>query len=100
MQTSRTVLQMIRGLTSTAAFKTVAISRNASTQKQNTYHPLFSQKKLREDVWMIEEKYFVSWNRANIFFVRGSTADLLVDTGLLTYLLGVIGLLIHMLYYW
>ena len=91
MQTSRTVLQMIRGLTSTAAFKTVAISRNASTQKQNTYHPLFSQKKLREDVWIIEEKYFVSWNRANIF---------LVDTGLLTYLLCVIGLLIHMLYYW
>ena len=44
-------------------------------------HPLFSRKLLREDVWMIEEKYFVSWNRANIFFIRGSGADLVVDAG-------------------
>jgi hypothetical protein len=36
---------------------------------------------LTPDVWMIEEKYFMSWNRANIFFVRGSSADLIVDTG-------------------
>ena len=44
-------------------------------------HPLFSHTSLRDDVWMIEEKYFISWNRANIFFIKGSNADLLVDTG-------------------
>jgi hypothetical protein len=44
-------------------------------------HPLFNRKSLREDVWIIEEKFFISWNRANVFFIKGSNADLLVDTG-------------------
>jgi hypothetical protein len=56
--------------------KFISIKKTASHP-----HPLFSHKSLREDVWMIEEKYFISWNRANIFFIRGTTADLLVDTG-------------------
>ena len=48
---------------------------------QGQPHPLYSHTSLRDDVWMIEEKYFISWNRANIFFIKGSNADLLVDTG-------------------
>eukprot|EP00095_Tigriopus_kingsejongensis_P006280 maker-scaffold1533_size36968-snap-gene-0.11 protein:Tk06280 transcript:maker-scaffold1533_size36968-snap-gene-0.11-mRNA-1 annotation:"metallo-beta-lactamase domain-containing protein 2" len=36
---------------------------------------------VREDFFWIEEKYFHSWNQANLFFVRGSDRDLLIDTG-------------------
>ena len=45
-------------------------------------HPLFNQWHLAPNVWRIEEKYFDSWNLANIYFVKGTDADLLVDTGI------------------
>lgn len=48
-------------------------------------HPLFSHQLLCQDVWMIEEKYFISWNRANIFYIRGRNKDLLIDTGVGVY---------------
>ncbi len=45
-------------------------------------HPLFNQWQLAPNVWRLEEKYFDSWNLANIYFVKGTDADLLVDTGI------------------
>ena len=45
-------------------------------------HPLFKQCQLAPNVWRLEEKYFDSWNLANMYFVKGTNADLLVDTGI------------------
>jgi glyoxylase-like metal-dependent hydrolase (beta-lactamase superfamily II) len=59
--------------------------RFLSTNYLNNYtqhHPLFKHYQLTQNVWRIEEKYFDSWNLANIFYIRGSTSDLLVDTGI------------------
>jgi len=44
-------------------------------------HPLFDASEIAPDVCLIRERFFVSWNAANIFFVRSSSADLLVDAG-------------------
>ena len=44
-------------------------------------HPLFKYREIRPDVFWIEEKYFDSWNKANIFFIRGKEKNLLIDTG-------------------
>ena len=44
-------------------------------------HPLFHHQQLAHNVWRIEEKYFDSWNLANMYFFKGSEKDLLVDTG-------------------
>ncbi|TRY62838.1 hypothetical protein TCAL_00832 [Tigriopus californicus] len=44
-------------------------------------HPLFHCNEVRPGVFWIEEKYFDSWNRANVFFLVGSDRDLLTDTG-------------------
>ena len=46
-----------------------------------TPHPLFSHKEVDRGIFHIEEKFFDSWNRANIFYVVGSQKDLLIDTG-------------------
>ena len=48
-------------------------------------HPLFKQCQLAPNVWRLEEKYFDSWNLANLYFIRGTTTDLLVDTGIGVY---------------
>ncbi len=45
------------------------------------WHPLFSFAEVAPGVIKIEERFFESWNRANIFYVRGKNADLLIDTG-------------------
>ena len=54
----------------------------ASAQTGST-HPLFRISKIRTrpEIFQIEEKFFDSWNRANIFYIVGKTRDLLVDTG-------------------
>ena len=45
-------------------------------------HPLYRHKEVAAGVWWVEEKYFASsWNLANIYFIKGSEADLLIDTG-------------------
>jgi len=45
-------------------------------------HPLFRTRKVTEDIWAIRERYFESSiNYANLFFFQGTTADLLLDTG-------------------
>jgi len=44
-------------------------------------HPLYDLKCLSEGIYLIRERFFVSWNAANIFFVRGLDGDLLVDSG-------------------
>ena len=45
-------------------------------------HPLYRHKEVAAGVFWIEEKYFASsWNLANIYFIKGSEADLLIDTG-------------------
>ena len=46
-------------------------------------HPLFAHVQLSENVWRIEEKYFDSWNLANMYFIRGTSKDLLIDTGII-----------------
>ena len=51
-----------------------------------TPHPLFSHKEVDRGIFHIEEKFFDSWNRANIFYVVGSQKDLLIDTGKLRHL--------------
>jgi len=50
--------------------------------QRTTKHPLFKFEPVTKDVWRIEEKYFDSWNLANMYFVRGSQSDLLIDTGI------------------
>jgi len=45
-------------------------------------HPLFRHRQVTKSVWHLEEKYFDSWNLANLFLVQGSKCDLLVDTGI------------------
>ena len=47
----------------------------------NFAHPLFEHREVRKDVFIIQEKYFDSWNKANIFFVKGKQRNLLIDTG-------------------
>lgn len=52
-------------------------------EKSNSVrHPLFKHSQVSSNVWRLEEAYFDSWNLANMYFVRGSDADLLVDTGI------------------
>ena len=46
-------------------------------------HPLFAHEQLADNVWRIEEKYFDSWNLANMYFIRGTSKDLLIDTGII-----------------
>lgn len=53
-----------------------------SREKSTTFHPLFKHYQVSTNVWRIEEAYFDSWNLANMYYVRGSDADLLVDTGI------------------
>ncbi|XP_023322516.1 metallo-beta-lactamase domain-containing protein 2 isoform X2 [Eurytemora carolleeae] len=52
-----------------------------SSSVSNKIHPLYKHTQVSENVFLIQEKYFISWNLANIFFIRGSDRDLLVDTG-------------------
>ena len=42
----------------------------------------FSVEKVHENVYMCREKFYDSWNQANIWLVQGSSADLVIDTGL------------------
>jgi glyoxylase-like metal-dependent hydrolase (beta-lactamase superfamily II) len=57
-----------------------AARRGCSTWSQA--HPLYRHREVAQGVWWITEKYFKSsWNLANIYFVCGAEADLLVDTG-------------------
>jgi len=45
-------------------------------------HPLYRHQEVAPGVWWVVEKYFESsWNLANIYFIRGTEADLLIDTG-------------------
>ena len=44
-------------------------------------NPLFSCKQIANKLFWIEENFFDSWNKANIFFVVGRDRDLLIDTG-------------------
>lgn len=55
--------------------------RGIATNRQHPPHPLFQYREVRPGVFWIEEKYFDSWNRANMFFLVGSDRDLLTDTG-------------------
>ena len=56
--------------------------RGAHSGPWSQKHPLYRHKEVAAGVWWIEEKYFASsWNLANIYFIRGSEADLLIDTG-------------------
>jgi len=57
----------------------------ASRFMSHQLHPLFSCKEVAKNVFFIQEKYFISWNLANIFFIKGSKRDLLVDTGVGIY---------------
>lgn len=42
----------------------------------------FSVEKVHEGVYMLREVFYESLNRANIWLVQGSSADLVIDTGL------------------
>ena len=58
------------------------LQRGAHLGPWSQKHPLYRHKEVATGVWWIEEKYFASsWNLANIYFIRGSEADLLIDTG-------------------
>jgi len=58
------------------------LQRAAHSGPWSEKHPLYRHKEVAAGVWWIEEKYFASsWNLANIYFIRGSEADLLIDTG-------------------
>ena len=56
-------------------------SAKSPRQSWNNKHPLFKHRSVCENVWQIVEKFYDSWNLANIYFFRGSHADLLCDTG-------------------
>lgn len=45
-------------------------------------HPLFRYWEIRPGIFRIEERFFDSWNRANMFYIRGTDRDMLVDTGM------------------
>ena len=59
----------------------VGVSYALLKRNLSNLHPLFKHFQLTHNVWRIEEKYFDSWNLANIYFVRGANSDFLVDTG-------------------
>ena len=42
----------------------------------------FSVKKVHDNVYRCREKFFESMNQANLWLVQGSTADLVIDTGI------------------
>ena len=44
-------------------------------------HPLFFLREIRPGVFLIGEKFFHSWNLANIFFIKGTNSNALIDTG-------------------
>ena len=63
-------------------FRTSVVAAYALIKRNlSNLHPLFKHFQLTHNVWRIEEKYFDSWNLANIYFVRGTNSDFLVDTG-------------------
>ena len=59
----------------------VTFSNSLISRRQFNTHPLFKHEQLTTNVWRIEEKYFDSWNLANMYFFKGSEKDLLIDTG-------------------
>ena len=63
------------------SFSTTARFLSASDDVVTPPHPLFSHKEVDRGIFHIEEKFFDSWNRANVFYVVGSQRDLLIDTG-------------------
>ena len=47
-----------------------------------TEEEAFSVQQVDEGVFMCRERFYESWNQANIWIVQGSMADLVIDTGL------------------
>ena len=62
-----------------------------------TPHPLFSHKEVDRGIFHIEEKFFDSWNRANVFYVVGSQKDLLIDTGKFRHLANGMAIMLYAL---
>ncbi len=57
-----------------------AVATTATTTS-NSSQLLFTHKEVSKDVFLIDELFFDSWNKANIYYVVGSRRDLLIDTG-------------------
>ena len=51
----------------------------------NNKHPLFKFRQIQPNVWQIVEKFYESWNLANIYYFRGQDKDLLCDSGVGIY---------------
>ena len=49
---------------------------------QNVRNPWFKTERIRDDLYCITEPHYTQDNRANLWLIKGSTADLLIDTGL------------------
>ncbi|AFZ45451.1 metallo-beta-lactamase domain containing 2 [Halothece sp. PCC 7418] len=45
-------------------------------------HSWFATRRITDELLCINEIYYWEWNRANIWFIKGETQDLLIDTGL------------------
>jgi len=58
---------------------------SSTSKTKEEIHPLFQHTKVDTNVFFIQEKYFISWNLANIFFIKGKERDLLIDTGVGIY---------------
>ena len=44
-------------------------------------HPLYRHEEVADGIFRVEEKFFDSWNQANMYYVVGGSQDLLIDTG-------------------
>ncbi len=53
----------------------------SSKSKSLHPHPLFIHLALHEDVWILEEKYFINFLESCKHIIRVAAADLLIDTG-------------------
>ncbi len=61
--------------------KAIIRNKRCLSIASNSTHPLYSHAQVSKSIWWITEKFFDSWNLANIYFVKGSNADLLIDAG-------------------
>lgn len=52
-----------------------------AAMSNNMHDDDFTVKEIAKNVYLCKENYYKSWNVANIYVIRGSTMDLIVDSG-------------------
>ena len=57
-------------------------SNNNSTNGSTSEDDEFMLTKIDTDLYLCTERYYESWNVANLYIIQGTTMDLVIDTGI------------------